>query len=49
MFERLKFLHATGRLTADGIAAAVTKGWISQAQADEILAEPAAHDNPDNL
>ena len=36
MFLRLKRLFDAGRLTADGIAAAVTRGWITAAQAEEI-------------
>ena len=38
MFERLKALHDTGRLTDAQINAAVTRGWITDAQAAEILA-----------
>lgn len=37
MFERLKALHAAGRLTPAQLAAAVTRGWITQDQADEIV------------
>ena len=37
MFLRLKRLHDTGRLTADGLAAAVQRGWITAAQLREIL------------
>ena len=38
MFERLKTLHDAGRLTATQLATAVTRGWITQDQADEITA-----------
>lgn len=40
MFERLKRLYNEGKLDAQGIENAVAKGWITQEQADEILAEP---------
>lgn len=36
MFDVLAKLHAEGRLTSAALANAVTKGWISQVQADEI-------------
>ena len=42
MFERLKTLYDAGRITGDGIANAVTRGWITQVQADDILGEPVA-------
>ena len=38
MFERLKRLYNEGKLDEQGITNAVTKGWITQEQADEILA-----------
>ncbi|MBQ8143643.1 MAG: XkdX family protein [Butyricicoccus sp.] len=41
MFLRLKRLYEAGRLTADGIAAAVKRGWITAAQAEEITAAEA--------
>ena len=41
MFLRLKRLYEAGRLTADGIAAAVQRGWISETQAQEITGEEA--------
>ena len=37
MFERLKRLYVTGKLTAAGLANAVIKGWITEAQKQEIL------------
>jgi uncharacterized protein YciI len=37
MFERLKALYNSGRLSASGIQNAVTKGWLTQEQANEIL------------
>ena len=36
MFETLKRLYDNGKLTSDGLNNAVAKGWITQAQADEI-------------
>ena len=39
MYERLKRLYVTGKLTADGLANAVIKGWITEAQKQEILAK----------
>lgn len=38
MYERLKRLYVTGKLTAIGLANAVIKGWINEAQKQEILA-----------
>ena len=38
MFERLKRLYVTGKLTAAGLANAVIKGWITEVQKQEILA-----------
>lgn len=38
MKDRLKTLYINGVLTEVGIAAAVTKKWITQEEADEILA-----------
>lgn len=46
MYERLKALYLTGQLSDAGLNNAVTKGWITQAQADEIRAAKAAQDNP---
>ena len=39
MFDRLKTLYDAGRITGDGIANAVTRGWITQVQADDILGD----------
>lgn len=39
MRERLRALYRAGRLDEAGLAAAVNRGWITQADADEILAE----------
>lgn len=36
MYDRLAALYAAGRIDATGIATAVTRGWITQAQADQI-------------
>lgn len=39
MFERLERLYKVGKLTATGLANAVIKGWITDEQKQEILAE----------
>ncbi|MCM1136331.1 MAG: XkdX family protein [Clostridium sp.] len=39
MFETIKRNYLAGRITAAGVQNAVKKGWISQEQADSILAE----------
>lgn len=39
MYERLKRLYVTGKLTAVGLANAVIKGWITEEQKQEILAK----------
>ena len=39
MYERLKRLYVSGKLTAVGLANAVIKGWITEAQKQEILAK----------
>ena len=36
MFERLHVLYTTGRLSANGINVAASRGWITQDEADEI-------------
>lgn len=38
MFETLNRLYSEGRLTETGLQNAVVKGWITQEQADEIIA-----------
>lgn len=38
MFDRIKSWYESGRWTDAQVTAAVTKGWISQEQAAEILA-----------
>lgn len=40
MFERLKRLYTEGKLDEAAIRNAVTKGWITEEQAVEILAPP---------
>lgn len=37
MFERLKRLYESKKLTATGLANAVIKGWITEEQRKEIL------------
>lgn len=36
MFARLKRLYDAARLTLAGLAAAVTKGWITEEEKNEI-------------
>ncbi len=36
MYETLKRLYCGGRLEANQLEAAVAKGWLTEAQADEI-------------
>ena len=40
MYETLKRLYDEGKLTEKGIRNAVKRGWITQEQAEEILAKP---------
>lgn len=40
MFERLRQLYLAERLDESGLAAAVTRGWITQDEADIILSSP---------
>lgn len=39
MYERLMRLYKTGKLTVAGLANAVIKGWITEAEKQKILAE----------
>lgn len=41
MYERLKALYEAGKLSDLQIEMAVTKGYITQAQANEILSQSA--------
>lgn len=36
MYETLKRLYRSGRLEANQLEAAVVKGWLTEAEADEI-------------
>lgn len=45
MYTTIKRLYQAGKLTANGLASAVTRGWITQAQADEIAQEAASVSN----
>lgn len=36
MRERLAVLYAAGRLSDDGLAAAVARGWITEDDAEQI-------------
>ncbi len=38
MYETIQRLYQMGKLTDKGIQAAVLRGWISQEQADALLA-----------
>lgn len=38
MFERLKNLYVSGKLSAAGLSNAVIKGWITEEQRQEIIA-----------
>ena len=40
MFERIEALYTAGKLDAVGVEKAVTRGWITQEQADQILIPP---------
>jgi len=37
MFETIRRLYQSGKLTADGVEAAAAKGWITQEQVREIV------------
>ena len=39
MYERLKRLYVSGKLTVVGLDNAVIKGWITEVQKQEIMAE----------
>lgn len=38
MYDRLKRLYVSGKLTAVGLSNAVIKGWITEVQKQEIMA-----------
>lgn len=38
MYERLKRLYVTGKLSDVGLSNAVIKGWITESQRKEIIA-----------
>ena len=40
MFERLKRLYNEGKIDEAAIRNAVTKGWLTEEQAEEILNPP---------
>lgn len=42
MYDRLRSLYLDGRLDDAGLNNAVSKGWITQAQADQIRVDKAA-------
>lgn len=37
MYERLKRLYRNGKINENGLEKAVTKGWITKEQMDEII------------
>lgn len=37
MYERIKRLYSEGRLDEKGVRNAVTRGWITEEQAEDIL------------
>lgn len=37
MYERLKYLYGAGRLNEAGLEIAVSKGWITPEQKNEII------------
>lgn len=37
MFNRLKKLYASGKLSENGLSNAVTKGWITEDQKKQII------------
>lgn len=43
MYETIKRLHTTGKITADYVRNAVTKGWITSEQANDILEASDGH------
>lgn len=45
MFERLKRLYNEGKLDEAAIRTAVTKGWLTEEQAQEILKPPDEQKN----
>lgn len=40
MFDRLKRLYDSGRLTATGLQAAVARTWITADEYEQIVGEP---------
>ena len=45
MYERLKALYDTNKINEQRLAIAVTKGWITQEQYDEITHIPDPEPN----
>lgn len=41
MYDNVKRLYIEGRLTDKGLDNAVTRGWVTTEQADEIIATKA--------
>lgn len=46
MYEYLRRMYLAGTLSDAGLQNAVTKSWISQAQADQIRRDKAIQDAP---
>ncbi len=42
MYEVVKRLYLAGKLTGKGLVSAVTRGWITAGQSDEIIAQMEA-------
>ena len=45
MFERIKRLYNTGKLTKSGVKNAVVKGWITEAEYQTITGEEYADED----
>lgn len=41
MYDRLKYLYESGRINEAQLAVAVSKGWITEQQKNEIIGEIA--------
>lgn len=44
MYETIKRLYMTGKITADYVRNAVAKGWITSEQANDILKASDGHE-----
>ena len=48
MFDRLNRLYKAGRLTAEGLANAVARGWITEDQRRQITGEAESGQEADS-